>query len=511
MIRKIRTIAAVVCFVAITMLFLDLSGLLHTYLGWLAKMQFLPAVLAGNVLIVCFVLLMTLLFGRFYCSILCPLGVMQDGFNFIARKVKKGRFHYVRERRWLRYPLLVLFVVLMLVGLNAIAILIAPYSAYGRIATNLLQPVYVWINNLLASMAERADSYAFYHVDVWMKSLTSLLIAAATLLVVGVLALHRGRTWCSNICPVGTVLGLVSRFSLFRPVIDVDKCKNCHQCERNCKASCIDIDNHRIDYSRCVACMDCIDECHFDALQYTGTRFRLNPMKTVSAPATTQAATKTASAASDNVDTSRRSFLVTSALVAGGAALHAQEKKVDGGLAAVIDKQIPHRDVPLKPAGSISLKHFSNHCTGCQLCVSECPGKVLRPSESLTTLMQPEMSFERGYCRPDCTRCGDVCPAGAIKSITPEQKSDIHIGFAVVVPDNCVAYKEVSCGNCARHCPAEAITMVPLHKDADPDDPATVRIPSVNTERCIGCGACEYLCPSRPFSAIYVNGREVHS
>lgn len=498
MLRKIRIVAAIVSFLAVTLLFLDFSGVLHHYLGWIAKMQFLPAVLAGNVLIVLFILLVTLLFGRFYCSILCPLGVMQDGFNFVARKVKKGRFHFVPERRWLRYPLLVLFVVLMVVGLNAIAILIAPYSAYGRIATNLFQPVYLWVNNLLAALAERAGSYAFYHVDVWVKSVSSLIIAAATFVVVGVMALHRGRTWCSTICPVGTVLGLVSRFSLFRPVIDADKCKNCHKCEHNCKASCIDIDNHRIDYSRCVACMDCIDQCKVGALQYTGTRFRLNPTLNSAAPQT------------EEVDASRRKFIVTSALVAGAAAVHAQEKKVDGGLAAVADKQIPHRDVPLKPAGSVSLKHFSDHCTGCQLCVSECPSQVLRPSGDLQTLMQPEMSFERGYCRPDCTRCSDVCPTGAIRPLTPETKSDIHIGFAVVVPDNCVAYKGVQCGNCARHCPAEAITMVPLNKDANPDDPTAIRIPTVDTERCIGCGACEYLCPSRPFSAIYVNGREVH-
>ncbi len=497
MLRKIRTIAAVVCFVALTLLFLDFSGVLHLYLGWLAKLQFLPAVLAGNVLIVAVVLLLTLLFGRIYCSVLCPLGVMQDGFNFIARKVKKSRFHFVPQRRWMRYPLLLIFVVLLLTGFNALAILIAPYSAYGRIAANLLQPLYLWVNNLLATLAERAGSYAFYHVDVWLKSLSSLVIAAATFVVVGALALHRGRTWCNTVCPVGTVLGLVSRVALFRPVINADKCKGCHQCGRNCKASCIDTENKRIDYSRCVACMDCISDCHFGAIQYVGTRFRLNPMVTSQKEA-------------GSVDTSRRKFLSTSALVAGAAALHAQEKKVDGGLAAVADKKIPHRDVALKPAGSVSLKHFGSHCTACQLCVSECPSQVLRPSGSLQTLMQPEMSFERGFCRIDCTRCGDVCPADAIRPVTPAEKSDIHIGFAVVVPDNCVAYKDVRCGNCARHCPAEAIVMVPLHPDADPNAESTVRIPTVDTERCLGCGACEYLCPARPFSAIYVTGREVH-
>ena len=488
MLRKIRTIAAIVFFVAITAMFLDFTGVLHHYFGWMAAMQFLPAVLAGEIVAIVFVLLLTLVFGRVYCSIICPLGVMQDGFNFIARKVKKNRFGYVKEKKWLRYTVLAIFVILMVVGLNGVAILIAPYSAYGRIATNLLQPVYVWVNNLLAGMAERAGSYAFYEVDVWLKSGVSLAVAAATLAVVGFLALRRGRTWCNTVCPVGTVLGLVSRVSIFRPVIDEDKCKNCHKCEQNCKASCIDIEKHKIDYSRCVACMDCVDKCKFDALHYSGKRNNPKPV-----------------AEEESVDASKRKFLATTAMVAAAASIKAQEKKVDGGLAVVEEKQIPHRDVALKPAGSMSIDNFNKRCTACHLCVSECPNHVLRPSEKLLTLMQPEMSFEKGYCRLECTRCGEVCPTGAIHRVTREEKSAIHIGYAVLIPDNCLPYREgVSCGNCARHCPTDAIVMVAR------DGNEAVKVPSVNEERCIGCGACEYLCPSRPFSAIYVNGRERH-
>lgn len=488
MMRKIRTVLAVVVFLATTVLFLDFSGAAHAWLGWIAKMQFVPAVLAGNFVFWAFVLLVTLLFGRWYCSIMCPLGVMQDGFNFIARKVKKGRFHYVKEHRWLRYPLLVAFVVLLVLGLTGIAALIEPYSAFGRIATNLLQPVYMWLNNIAAGIAEHHGSYAFYERDVWLKSGVALAVAVATLLLVGFLALRRGRVWCSTVCPVGTLLGLVSRLSIFRPVIDADKCKNCGQCERNCKASCIDIENHKIDYSRCVACMDCIDECKFGALEYRKAENR-----------------KQKAESTEGVDTSKRRFILTTAMVAGAATVRAQQVKVDGGLAVVEDKQIPHRDVALKPAGALGLKNFTKHCTACQLCVSECPNGVLRPSEKLTTLMQPEMSFERGFCRPECTRCSEVCPTGAIHTVTREQKTDIHIGYAVVVPDNCLAYRDgVECGNCARHCPSEAILMVDRGEGA-------VKVPSVNTDKCIGCGACEYLCPSRPFSAIYVNGREKHA
>ena len=132
---------------------------------------------------------------------------------------------------------------------------------------------------------------------------------------------------------------------------------------------------------------------------------------------------------------------------------------------------------------------------------------MLRPSGNLMTLMQPEMSFERGYCRPECTKCGEVCPTGAIQPVERSEKSAIHIGHAVWIKKNCVVLTDnVNCGNCARHCPTGAIQMIPI----DPKDEKSLRIPAVNVERCIGCGACENLCPARPFSAIYVEGHEAH-
>lgn len=494
MLRKIRIALALIFFIGITLLFLDFTGVVHIYLGWMAKMQLLPAILAGNVIVVVFLLLVTLLFGRTYCSIICPLGVMQDGFSWLGGRFMKKRFHYRRPHQWLRIVVLVLFIALMVLGLNAIAILIAPYSAYGRIASSLLQPIYLWINNLLASWAEHAGSYSFYTADTWMKSGITLLVAVVTLVVVGLLAFFSGRTWCNNICPVGTVLGFLSKFSLFRPVIDTTKCVECKKCEHKCKSQCIDITGgHSIDMTRCVACFDCIDNCKKGAISY-------------------QMRTKKESLSTGKpVDEDRRKFLVTTAAIGTATAIQAQEAKVDGGLAVIQDKQIPVRTTPLKPAGSISLKHFTNHCTACQLCVSECPNGVLRPSKDLTTLMQPEMSFERGYCRPECVRCSEVCPTGAIKPIDVAEKSAIHFGLAVVVTKNCLPVAEgVKCGNCATHCPTGAILMVPIHAGDDPNLPMTLKRPTVNTDKCIGCGACENLCPIRPFSAIHVEGRQVH-
>ena len=180
---------------------------------------------------------------------------------------------------------------------------------------------------------------------------------------------------------------------------------------------------------------------------------------------------------------------------------------MDVPCADIEDKVAPERQTPLTPPGSLSFQNLSTRCTGCQLCVSECPNQVLRPSSDLMHLMQPTMSYEHGYCRPECTRCSEVCPAGAIKPVDKPEKSSIQIGHAVWIKKNCVVLTdEVECGNCARHCPSGAIEMVPL--DADNDE--SPMVPAINEAACIGCGACEYVCPSRPFSAIFVEGHEVH-
>ena len=492
---------AVLFFVAVTALFLDFTGTIHAWLGWTAKVQFLPALLAANAGVVALLVLLTLLAGRVYCSVICPLGVMQDIVSWISgrRKKKKYRFSYSPEVKWLRYGVLGLFVIALIAGVGSFVALLAPYSSYGRIATNLFAPVYRWGNNLLAYFAERADSYAFYETEVWLKSLPTFLIAAVTFVVLIILAWRNGRTYCNTVCPVGTVLGFFSRFSLFRPVIDAEKCKNCSLCSRGCKAACIDYRNHRIDYSRCVACMDCIDTCKHDALRLEYRRKKTNKTAT-DKPAQT--------VTSEQIDTARRSFLSATAVLAATSVVKAQEKKVDGGLAVIEDKKIPVRATPIVPPGAWSARHFARHCTARQLCVSACPNNVLRPSTEPARLMQPEMSYERGYCRPECTRCSDVCPAGAIRPITIEEKSSARIGHAVWIRKNCIPLTDcVECGNCARHCPSGAILMVP----SDNDDPNSVRIPVVNAERCIGCGACENLCPARPFSAIYVEGHTMHS
>lgn len=506
MLRKIRITLAVVFFIGITLLFLDFTGTLHHWLGWMAKVQFLPAVLAINVVVILALVILTLIFGRIYCSVICPLGVMQD---ILARlRWKKNKYSYSKPVSWLRYTMLGVMVLAILLGIASIVQLLAPYSSFGRIAQSLLQPVWIFGNNLLAGFAERANSYTFYNVDVWLKSVPVLIIAIATLLIVGGLAIKNGRTYCNTICPVGTVLGFLARFSFFKVRFITDKCKNCSVCSKNCKAACIDYKTHSVDYSRCVACGNCISKCKFGALVYAHSVPVVEQKANI--PSEKEQIANNSNDEKmivDKPDKGRRSFLLATALVTT-AVIAQEKKKVDGGLAKIEEKKMPVRKTPITPPGSISAANMAKRCTGCQLCVSDCPNGVLRPSTNWMTVMQPVVSYERGYCRPECTRCSEVCPTGAIKPITRDEKAEIRIGHAVVIQDNCLMVeKGVDCGNCARHCPAEAIELVQI----DENDENSPFVPTVDTDRCIGCGACENLCPVRPFSAIYVEGHDVHS
>ena len=336
MLRKIRISLAAVTFICITWLFIDFTGTAHgiSWINWMPKMQLLEAILALNVVALVFLVVMTLVFGRIYCSIICPLGIMQDIFGWIGKKAKKNRYTFSKAISWLRYTMLGVMIVAIVAGIGSIVQLLAPYSAFGRIATTLLQPLYKMGNNVLAAISVNYDNYAFYHTETGIPNVTIvLIIASVTLVVLAFLAWRNGRTYCNTICPVGTVLSFLSRFSWMKIHFNADKCKNCSLCTKNCKAACIDFKNHQVDYSRCVVCGDCIDSCKFGALEYSKKSTESNNSSEPKEP----------------IDPSKRSFLLASAMVAT-AAFAQEDKMTDGGLAEIEDKVAPERQTPLTPS-----------------------------------------------------------------------------------------------------------------------------------------------------------------
>lgn len=486
---------------------LDFTGTLHGYLSWMAKIQLLPAILATNLIIVVALLVITLIMGRIYCSVICPLGIYQDVVSWLSRKLfSKGRrkYHHIEHphiHNVIRGSVLALFIILMVCGMVGVASLIAPYSSFVRMVQTLLQPLYIMANNVLADIAEKADSYAFYEVDVWMRSGTVLVITLVTWLIISFMAARWGRLYCNSICPVGSVLGVLARFSWLKPRVKDDKCIHCGLCERGCKAQAIKVtrEGTTIDYTRCVDCFDCLDVCKHDALKFYP---RPHPIPPKGRENTSDSSPL---GRLEGGRSSRRTFLLSALSAGAGAALAQTGKKMDGGFAVIKDKVIPERQTPILPPGARSAHIFAQHCTACQLCVSECPNDVLRPSTDLMHFMQPVMSYERGYCREECHRCSEVCPTGALKLADAAEKVCTKIGQAHWVKKNCIPVTDgVECGNCARHCPTGAIEMMPL----DEEDEESPYVPMVNEARCIGCGACENLCPARPLSAIIVEGVE---
>lgn len=507
MLKNIRILLALFSIIAITFLFVDFTGTARSLWPWLAKIQLMPAILAGNILAVVAVLIGTLIFGRLYCSIICPLGILQDAVNWVKghvgkRNKRKNRFSFTKAYTSVRLSVFTVFVVLVILGLfsalsASIAGLIEPYSAYGRISSSIFAPAYDGINNLLAGWSEsQTDNYMFYRV-VYAVSVPILTVAIITLLVILFFSWTGGRNYCNTVCPVGTFLGFISRYSILKPVIDTSKCINCGKCARNCKSSCIDAKHHSIDYSRCVVCMDCINVCKDGAISYTYRRHLDAETNTV-----------------NSVDKGRRGFVMGTSVLIGALGVEAIAKTTDGGLTALKDKRPVKRANRVVPPGAESIRNLESHCTACQLCVQSCPNNLLKPTLTFDGFMQPSMDFTAGYCHPECTACSEICPTGAIKPIDKARKSSTKIGTAVVDLDTCISASEGKiCGNCASRCPVGAIIMV--HKT--PGDNNSPKIPTVNEAICIGCGSCEYHCPvgrvegmTASHSAIHVEGVNVH-
>ena len=219
MLRKIRIVLAALFLVGITLLFI---GVGHNCWGWMAKLQFLPSLLALNFAVIIGIVLITLLFGRIYCSVICPMGVFQDLVIWIRRKGEKlfkkkkaHKFKYVNEHKWVRYGVLVLSIASLVASGQMLIALIAPYSAYGRM-----------VQSIVAACSGTVSA-------------ALLITGLLTLVIICVCAWMWGREYCNTICPVGTLLSLGSRFSMFRPQIDESKCTGCGKCAEKCPSGII--------------------------------------------------------------------------------------------------------------------------------------------------------------------------------------------------------------------------------------------------------------------------------
>ncbi len=499
--KTIRVIVSLIFFCFTFFIFIDFAAIFSIRLiKTILYLQFVPSLInffslftlasAGFL----FILVLTLLFGRVYCSSVCPLGTLQDiiiGINARLRRWKKFRFR--RSNPWVRYTILLVTAILLIFGNMFLLTLLDPYSLAGRFFSDLFRPIYYATNNLLAILLQSYDIYSLYPVPLNFHSWLSILISGVLFVTILLLALFKDRWFCTEICPVGTLLGLISKVSLFIIQIDETECTACGICSRVCKSGCINFMEKTVDFSRCVACFNCIKWCPHEGIKYEirNSKFEIRKKTNLSDP-------ETPSPLKNN---SRRDFLKTTALTASlltipNAILSQSDETAE-------ETMNPY---PALPPGSISFWHYTEKCISCHLCISACPTHVLQPAfldYGLTGILQPKMDFAANFCNFDCIVCTEICPTGAILPQTIEQKHVIQIGVSKLIKNLCIPVdKGTVCGACSEHCPTKAVEMVPYLGE--------LKIPEIDEKICVGCGACEHVCPTRPVRAIYVEPHLYH-
>jgi len=488
----------------------------------LAHIQLTQALLAGMVGIVAVWLVVVVLFGRVYCSAICPFGVMQDVFSRMAKLVrgKKRKFQFHPAMTKTRLTLFVIFVIGLMTFPTFVNIL-DPYSNYGRVVSSIATPTYRKVNDMLAKREHEKKNFdtAFRIVDEYQRlvHLSALLTALVALGVIGTFSVLYGRRYCNTICPVGTFLGFISRDSQFQVRLK-HNCSSCGLCTAACKGECIDAKNKTVDASRCVACFNCLSVCRRDAITYSLPLVEKDAAPEKSQPCATMSLQPVAGPNPNPTDTRRRRFLhwsIFSLLVPTVASVLA--KKMKAAVSSSSDTALPQGKsavdytitLPVIPPGAGTIERYKSKCTGCHLCVSKCPAGIITPSTfelGLSGFMQPILNFERFFCDYDCVICSSVCPSHALQPLTIEEKHISRIGKAIFLTENCVVHSmSENCAACDEHCSTKAIKMVPY------GDPAlNLNIPQIDNDLCIGCGACEYACPVRPSRAIYVDGLVAH-
>ena len=409
--------------------------------------------IASASLVALVVVAATLVFGRFFCGFVCPLGTALDAGGLFVRPRRE------RASRWRAVKDLILLFLIATAALGASFLhLFDPLVILERSLTLVAQPVATF----LAGVLQRGTPVVY----------TEGPLALGVLVLIFGLNRVSPRFWCRNLCPLGGLLALCSRFSFFKFTFTCtcgDSCTKCGRCEDVCPTDAIAVEAARVDAAECIACLQCVHECPPHVIQY---RFALAPSRAAADP-------------------SRRQVL--GALAASV-------------IAAPLARTLLHArlsDRLIRPPGSIPEGDFLNACVRCGKCLKVCPTNGLQPcvlDAGIDGLWTPRLAARIGGCEKNCSMCGQVCPTGAIRRLDPEEKTYARMGTAVIDRARCIAWEQDRiCLICDEACPYDAIGSL-----SETVRGVTLPRPFVDEAICTGCGLCEARCPIEGRAAIEV-------
>jgi len=434
----VSAIVLICCFLAFTTTFSFFTKFFAVQLGpGIASLisSFSITVLISVISIIIF----TFLFGRFYCSLICPLGILQNFIGFLSLKNSKNYKNMAKTR----YTVAALVFGALFCGWTVGFKILDPYTNFGLIASSIFTPIY--------SLITKSQNYEF--------TIPVLIISLIPFIILILLVLFKRRFFCTAICPVGTILGLFAKYGIFRLKIG-NNCVTCGACFRNCPAGSINLKDKKIDNELCIRCLKCVATCPKKAISFGTLKSNVKPV---------------------SFNQSRRNFILGSVLVLGAFATGI-------GSAVVRGKTFLKNKIrAVLPPGAGDYTKLSSKCTSCQLCVAVCPNKVIHPRDFKHSTIY--MDYSKNYCKYDCNACSSACPTGAIKKITLEQKQHTRIGLAKINRDLCI-----NCGICAFKCPVKALS---IEEDSNGD-----RTLKYNAAVCIGCGACQVVCPHKAIEIV---------